>query len=183
MNVLHFRKCTCSVANIYETERLRYWKKKDIRFVILGKRIYIHHSCDSPPLWVRRQLARLSRRGPGFCSRSGQVSWVRFFRGFSSPVRQMSGSFRPPRPPNIILPSLSSTLIIHYGRQWPEMLTRPKTLYIYIPLMWSGSNVVVSQPASRVRSPLVSIFSAVFLNYETNIRIFIPHPPPGITWP
>ena len=29
---------------------------------------------------------------------SGQVSWVRFFRGFSSPVRQMSGSFRPQDP-------------------------------------------------------------------------------------
>ena len=29
-----------------------------------------------------------------------------FFQGFSSPVRQMSGSFRPPRSPNIIWPSL-----------------------------------------------------------------------------
>ena len=51
---------------------------------------------------------------------------VRFFRGFSSPVRQMSGSFRPPRSPNVIWSSLSS-ILIHYGRQWPEMLTRPKT--------------------------------------------------------
>ena len=49
------------------------------------------------------------------------------FRGFSSPVRQMSGSFRPQRSPNIIWPSLSSSLIFHYGRQWPEMLTCPKT--------------------------------------------------------
>ncbi|PSN49471.1 hypothetical protein C0J52_22880 [Blattella germanica] len=32
----------------------------------------------------------LSRSGPGFDSRSGQVSWVRFFWGFSSPIRQMS---------------------------------------------------------------------------------------------
>ena len=54
------------------------------------------------------------------------------FRDFSSPVRQMSGSFRPRRSPNIIWPSLSSTsFIIHYGRQWPEMLTRPKTLNIH----------------------------------------------------
>ena len=30
-----------------------------------------------------------------FDPRSGQVSWVRFSRGFSSPLRQMSGSFRP----------------------------------------------------------------------------------------
>ena len=56
----------------------------------------------------------------------GEVFW-----GFSSPVRQMSGSFRPPRSPNIIWPSLSS-IIIHYGHQWPEMLTRSKTLNIHI---------------------------------------------------
>ena len=31
-----------------------------------------------------------------------------FFRGFSSPVRQISGNFRPPRSPNIIWPSYSS---------------------------------------------------------------------------
>ena len=86
----------------------------------------------SPPLWARRQNARLSRSGPGFDPRSGQVSWVTFFRVFSSRVRQMSGSFRPPRSPNIIWPSLSSSHIIHYGRQWPEMLTRPKTLNIHI---------------------------------------------------
>ena len=36
---------------------------------------------------------------------AGQVFWVRFFRGFSSPVRRMSGSFRPTRSPNIIWPS------------------------------------------------------------------------------
>ena len=34
-----------------------------------------------PPLWNRRQHARLSRSGPGFDSRSGQVSWVRLFSG------------------------------------------------------------------------------------------------------
>ena len=68
----------------------------------------------------------------GVRSRSGQVSWVRFFRGFSSPVRQMSGSFRPPRSANIIWPSLSSSIIIiHYWRQWPEMLTRRKTSNIH----------------------------------------------------
>ena len=66
------------------------------------------------------------KQRPGFDPRSGQVSWVRFFRGFSSPVRQISGSFRPRWSPNIIWPSLSS-ILIHYGRQWPEMLTRPKT--------------------------------------------------------
>ena len=34
-----------------------------------------------------------------------------FFGGFSSPVRQMSGSFRPLRSPNIIWPSLLSSFI------------------------------------------------------------------------
>ena len=52
------------------------------------------------------------------------------FSGFSSPIRQMSGSFRPPRSPNIIWPSLSS-ILIHYGHQWPEMLTRPKPSNIH----------------------------------------------------
>ena len=51
-----------------------------------------------PPLWARWQHVRLSCSGPGFEPRSGQVSWVRFSRGFSSPVRQMSGSFRPQGP-------------------------------------------------------------------------------------
>ena len=53
--------------------------------------------------------------------------------GFSSPVRQMSGSFRSPRSPDIIWPSLSSSIIIHYGHQWPEMLTHPKasTMHTY----------------------------------------------------
>ena len=53
---------------------------------------------ESPPLWARRQHARLLRTGPEFDHRSGHVSWVRFFRGFSSPVQQMSGSFRPQGP-------------------------------------------------------------------------------------
>ena len=34
------------------------------------------------------------------------------FRGFSSPVRQMLGSFRPPRSPNIIWQSLFSSFIM-----------------------------------------------------------------------
>ena len=58
-----------------------------------------------------------------------------FFRGFSSPVRQMSGSFRPPRSPNIIWPSLSS-VILHYGSPWPEMLTRPKSSDIQIQMVY-----------------------------------------------
>ena len=49
--------------------------------------------------------------GPG--SIPGRRSFLgEVFSGFSSPVRQMSGSFRPPKSPNIIWPSLSSILII-----------------------------------------------------------------------
>ena len=95
-------------------------------------------TCHKSTIWDPRyyfpsegQHAHLSRSGPRFDPRSGQVSWVRFFRGFSSPVRQMSGSFRPPRSPNITWPPLSS-IISHYGRQWPEMLMRPKTSNIHI---------------------------------------------------
>ena len=55
-----------------------------------------------------------------------------FFRGFCSTVRQMLGCFRPPWSPNIIWPSLSSSIVIHSGRQWPEMLTRPKASNTHI---------------------------------------------------
>ena len=48
------------------------------------------------------------------------------FSGFFLTCKPMSGSFRPPWFPNILWPSYSSKLI-HYGRQWPQMLTRPKT--------------------------------------------------------
>ena len=94
------------------------------------------HQNSRPPLWARRLHARLSCSGPGFDPWSGEVSWVRFFQGFSSPVRQMSGSFRPPKSPNIIWPSSSSPLTIHYGCQWPEMLMRPKTLTLIVPRAW-----------------------------------------------
>ena len=53
------------------------------------------------------------------------------FFGFFSPLRQMSGSFRTPRSPNIIWPSLSSSIIINYGRQLHEMWTPPKITNIH----------------------------------------------------
>ena len=80
--------------------------------------------------------------GPGsILGRDKFLGWG-FFRGFSSPVRQMSGSFRPPRTPNIIWPSLSSSIIIHYGRQWPEMLTRPNTLNIHTYIQWDKASII-----------------------------------------
>ena len=103
-------------------------------------------SCDiAKALLILKHLPRLHvhRCGPGnsmrACDAAGPGSipgrdklpgWG-FYRGFSPTVRQMSGSFRPPRSPNIICPSLSSSIIIHCGRQWPEMLTRPKASNIH----------------------------------------------------
>ena len=98
---------------------------------IIGPTILWLYIYGGPPLWAWRLLACLSCSGPGFYPRSGLVSWVRFFRGFPSPVRQMPGSFKPLRSPIIIWPSLSSAIIIHYGCQWPEMLTCPKTSNIH----------------------------------------------------
>ena len=42
-----------------------------------------------------------SRSGPGSIPGRDKFPGCFFFRGFSSPVRQMSGNFRPPRSPNI----------------------------------------------------------------------------------
>ena len=74
------------------------------------------HKQLGPLLWARRQHARLSRSGPGFYPQLGQVSWVRFFLSFSSPVRLMSGSFRPPRVPEY---HLAIIIITHYLLQAP----------------------------------------------------------------
>ena len=66
-----------------------------------GMVIYLHQTifpnCEwsDPSLRNRRQHARPSGSGPELDSRSGKVSWVRWFREFSSPLTQMSGSFRP----------------------------------------------------------------------------------------
>ena len=60
-------------------------------------------------LFTQRARVR-SPVGTGFL---GEV-----FSGFSSPVRQMSGSFRPPRSPNIIWPSSSS---FHIYQQMKEV--------------------------------------------------------------
>ena len=44
----------------------------------------------------------LSPNWPGFDPRSGQFSWLRFFQGFFSTVRQMLGKLRPHTSPNRI---------------------------------------------------------------------------------
>ena len=64
--------------------------------------IFLYYMPFRPPLWNRQENARLLCSRPGFDPQSGQVSWVSFFWGFSSPVTQISGRFRPTRIPNII---------------------------------------------------------------------------------
>ena len=69
--------------------------------------------------------------GPGSIPGRNKFPRWGFFGVFFSPVRHMSGSFRPRRSPNIVWPSLSSSIIFHYRPQWPEMLMRPKTSNIH----------------------------------------------------
>ena len=63
------------------------------------------HRCFSPPpQWSRRWHARLSRSGPRFDPRSGQVSWVSFFEVFLH-LWDKCQETRPHDSPNIIWPS------------------------------------------------------------------------------
>ena len=59
-----------------------------------------------------------------------------FFRVFSWPARQVSRSFRP-QGPRISFGHQSSlsSITIHYGRKWPDMLTHPKTSNNTIPFL------------------------------------------------
>ena len=75
--------CGCAIE-------LPTWNFKLYQHIIYRRKV---HSCG-PGGSMRAYHTAGSRFDP----RSGQVSWVRFFRGFSSPIRQMSGSFRPQRP-------------------------------------------------------------------------------------
>ena len=58
-------------------------------------------SGERPKVYKLISMYFVHRCGPGGSMRAchtagpGQVFWVRFFRGFSSPARQMSGSLRP----------------------------------------------------------------------------------------
>ena len=92
-------------------------------------------------------------RSPVGTSFLGEVFW-----GFSSPVRKMSGSFRPPRSPNIIWPSLSS-INIHYGRQWAKMLMHPKTLSIHTYIRIIRSNNYKTE--EELLADTVAFFSSI----------------------
>ena len=77
----------------------------------------------------------------------------------------LSGSLRPPRSPNIIWPSLSS-IIIHYGRQWPEMLTRPKTSNIH-----TVHTIEIDNRWMVTYSPMLSQIFQTHINVEPFISV------------
>ena len=139
---LQFAKCHCRDLLLQRLFWLSYWLSYGIfnfSHVIFNRccissaiisnpatvyyATYKHWPCQQADIYLYSLLCNLKTLiSPVGTSFLGEV-----FRGFSSPVRQISGSFRPPRSPSIIWPSLSSSIIIHYGRQWPKILTCPKT--------------------------------------------------------
>ena len=81
-----------------------------IRQVLNGSPSYIVHRCGASG-----SMRACHAAGPGsFPGRDKFRGWG-YFRGFSSPVRQMSGNFRPT---NIIWPSSSSFHIRLVGMTW-----------------------------------------------------------------
>ena len=100
--------------------------------------------CKNTCLWARWKHARLSCSGPGFDPRSGQVSWVRFFQGLEALGPQG--------------PRISSSIIIHYGRQWPEMLMCPKT-----------SNIGIIHACFAARGELHCVLMWLFVLFGPNL--------------
>ena len=68
------------------------------------------------------------------------------FSGLFLTCKTNVGKLWTPGSPNIIWLSLSSSVIFHYGCQWPEMLTRPENLNIHTYIH-----------ASRVMAPFTSL--------------------------
>ena len=86
----HNERCETS-HTLRNIERLMYLKGKLSKIETSSKNMNIRdlYECVNefkkryrPPLWAMWQHACLSRSEPGFDPQSGQVSWVRFFRGF-----------------------------------------------------------------------------------------------------
>ena len=71
-----------------------HWERK----INMGNACYVHRCGIS---------CACHAAGPGSFPDRDRFPGKGFFRCFSSPVRQMSGNFRPPRSPNIIWPSSS----------------------------------------------------------------------------
>ena len=92
-------------------------------FRMTERRTWVSHSGSNPRVLLT-QRAR-------FRSSVGWIPWLRFFRGFRSTVRQMSGNLGHIRPrlsnvhqiaskPNII-GLLTATVSDHSWRQWPSL--------------------------------------------------------------
>ena len=73
-----------------ERQHLKFWR-------IIARSIEIVHCCGSGD-----SMRACHATGPGSIPGRDKFSGWTFFRGFSSPVRQMSGSFSPIRSSNII---------------------------------------------------------------------------------
>ena len=89
--------------------------------------------------------------GPGSIPDHDKFPGWGFFRGFSSPVRQMSGNFRPTKSPNIIWPSLSSFHLRLVGNCFPN--PRIRCSYYSILRICSIKNTLLSNkflPKSRL---------------------------------
>ena len=97
----------------------RFYMQKYVRFEILymvsifkGQNMQSHYN-NCPPLWSKWQHARLSRSGPKFDPRSGQVSWVRFFLTSKTNVRKLQA----PKVPEY---HLAVVIIIPYSPCWDD---------------------------------------------------------------
>ena len=79
-----------------ERKSLHSLKLSRFSFIIRKNHTSVHH-CGTDG-----SMRSCPHSRPGFDPLSEQVSWVRFFQGFSSSVRQMSGKFRLTKSPNMI---------------------------------------------------------------------------------
>ena len=113
-----------------------------IFFIIIVQNLLLYRKCSTIVGWPddhwskRGNVGSIAVGQAVACTPVMQLAWVRspvgtnflgeVFWGFSSPVRQMSGSFRPPRFPNIIGHHYNHQSSFITGAKDP-MLTHPKT--------------------------------------------------------
>ena len=83
-------------------------------------------SVKRPPQWSRGNMVASHLAGLGSIPSQVNFPGWGFFWGFSSTIRQMSGKLGPQTSLEII-GHHNHKKIIHYERQWPEMLTCSKT--------------------------------------------------------
>ena len=106
-----FTRIILSLANLHWIMSFR-----TLRFIFIFKLHKLHLNC------VHRCGANGSMRachavGPGSIPGRVRFPGWGFFRGYSSPVRQMSGNFRPPKVPEY---HLAVVFIIPYSPCWDD---------------------------------------------------------------